>query len=44
MILNQITLHNYCLYRGEQTFDLTPLRRGTKHAPIVLFGGMNGGA
>ena len=43
MILNQITLHNFCLYRGEQAFDLTPVRRGARHAPIVLFGGMNGG-
>lgn len=43
MILNRITLNNYCLYRGEQTFNLTPVRRGAKNAPIVLFGGMNGG-
>jgi DNA sulfur modification protein DndD len=43
MILNQITLHNFCLYCGEQVFDLTPVRRGVKPAPIVLFGGMNGG-
>src|SRR5437868_6836873 len=43
MILEQLTVRNFCLYRGEQTFDLTPVTTGTKHRPIVLFGGINGG-
>jgi DNA sulfur modification protein DndD len=43
MILNEITLRNFCLYRGEQTFDLTATRRNGKSSPIVLFGGINGG-
>ena len=43
MILERLTLSNYCLYRGEQTFNLAPARRGGKAAPIVLLGGINGG-
>jgi DNA sulfur modification protein DndD len=43
MILEQLTLHDFCLYRGRQVFDLTPGRRGGKPLPIVLFGGINGG-
>jgi DNA sulfur modification protein DndD len=43
MILEQLKLKNFCLYGGEQSFDLTPTRRRGRHAPIVLFGGINGG-
>src|SRR5436190_20950462 len=43
MILEQLTLRNFCLFRGEQVFDLTPGRRNGRHLPIVLFGGINGG-
>src|SRR5713226_7710420 len=43
MILEQLTLDNFCLYRGRQVLDLTPARRGSKTLPIVLFGGINGG-
>ena len=43
MILNHITLRNFCCYRGEQVFHLAPARRGGKSQPIVLFGGINGG-
>lgn len=43
MILNQLTLHNFCVYRGEQTVDLRPAARNGKNRPIVLFGGINGG-
>jgi DNA sulfur modification protein DndD len=43
MILEQLTLHNFCLFRGEQVFDLTPGRRNGRHLPITLFGGINGG-
>ena len=44
MILEHVTLRNFCLYRGEQTFDLTPVPapRGGEMRPIVLFGGTNG--
>ncbi len=43
MILERLTLWNFCLYRGEQTFNLAPQRRNGKRAPIILFGGINGG-
>ena len=43
MRLNQLTLENYCVYRGQQTIDLRPEMKFGKHRPIVLFGGMNGG-
>src|SRR5262249_40233871 len=44
MILEHLTLRNFCLYRGEQTFDLAPVAapRGGGMRPIVLFGGTNG--
>src|SRR5262249_5020165 len=44
MILEHVTLRNFCLYRGEQAFDLTPVPapRGGGMRPIVLFGGTNG--
>jgi DNA sulfur modification protein DndD len=43
MILEQLTLRNFCLFRGEQVFTLTPGQRNGKHLPITLFGGINGG-
>jgi DNA sulfur modification protein DndD len=43
MILNQLTLTNFCIYHGEHVFDLAPGRRGGRPTPIVLFGGINGG-
>jgi DNA sulfur modification protein DndD len=43
MILEQLTLRNFGLFGGEQTFNLVPGRRNGKHLPIVLFGGINGG-
>jgi len=43
MILNQLTLRNFCLYGGEQVLDLAPVQRRGQSAPIVLFGGINGG-
>src|SRR5438105_2810998 len=43
MILQQLTLRDFCLFRGEQTFDLAPATVQGRHRPIVLFGGINGG-
>jgi len=43
MILEELTLRNFCLFQGEQVFHLTPARRNGKHLPIILFGGINGG-
>lgn len=43
MILNQLFLNNFCIYQGEHVFELTPGQRQRRAAPIVLFGGVNGG-
>jgi DNA sulfur modification protein DndD len=43
MILQQLTVRNFCLFFGEQIFNLAPATRNGKHLPIVLFGGINGG-
>src|SRR5438034_2036550 len=43
MILEQLMLRNFCLFRGKQVFELAPLQRDGKLRPIVLFGGINGG-
>lgn len=40
MILEQLMLQNFCLYCGEQTFDLSPVGR---ERPVILIGGLNGG-
>jgi DNA sulfur modification protein DndD len=44
MILEHVALRDFCLFRGVQTFDLTPLPalRTTGTRGIVLFGGVNG--
>src|SRR5688572_19142429 len=42
MLLEQLRLRNFCLFRGTQTFNLSPSRNGSSK-PIILFGGMNGG-
>ncbi|HEB13730.1 MAG TPA: DNA sulfur modification protein DndD, partial [candidate division CPR3 bacterium] len=39
MILDKITLHNFGLYKGRQSVDLTP---PSSKKPVVLFGGQNG--
>lgn len=38
MILNQLTLTNFGIYKGEHTVDLTPKPK----KPIILFGAYNG--
>ena len=40
MILDELVLHNFGVYRGRQTVRLTPPEEGR---PVVLFGGLNGG-
>ncbi len=42
MILEELRLHNFCLYRGDHAFNLRPSRGAAGACPIVLFGGMNG--
>ena len=43
MILRELRLTNFGLFRGRQMFDLSPIQRNGKVRSIVLFGGMNGG-
>jgi DNA sulfur modification protein DndD len=43
MILEQLRIENFCLFRGSQTFELAPVTVRGKLRPITLFGGMNGG-
>ena len=43
MILNELKLFNFCIYRGEHEFNLAPSEHRGKTKPVVLFGGMNGG-
>jgi len=43
MILLELRLHNFGIYRGVHNFDLTPTTDKGRCRPIVLFGGMNGG-
>jgi len=42
MILTELVLENYGLYRGRTVFDLRPRLKYGKSRPIILFGGMNG--
>jgi DNA sulfur modification protein DndD len=44
MILKQLTLRNFCLFRGEHVLDLepAPVVKGKSFKPIILFGGTNG--
>lgn len=39
MILDEIVLHNFGLYKGRQKVQLAPL---SSSKPIILFGGLNG--
>lgn len=43
MIINELRLTNFCIYRGEHEFNLAPAVVRGKSKPVVLFGGMNGG-
>ena len=43
MILNQLTLKNFGIYRGEHSFELAPTVHRGRSRPVVLFGGVNGG-
>ena len=42
MIFHQLTLNNFGLFGGEQTFSLTPRVRYRKRRPVILIGGKNG--
>jgi DNA sulfur modification protein DndD len=43
MILQELRLHNFGLYVGEQVLHFSPTRAGQKQLPVTLFGGINGG-
>ena len=43
MILEQLRLRNFCLFRGKQTLRPLPAGAGRPSPPIILFGGLNGG-
>ena len=42
MILHRLTLRDFGLFSGEQTFALTPRIKYKKRRPIILIGGKNG--
>lgn len=42
MILEELELFNFCLFKGLHTFDLRPTAGQGTTRPVVLFGGMNG--
>lgn len=42
MILHRLTLKDFGLFSGEQTFCLTPRIKYRKRRPIILIGGKNG--
>ena len=42
MIFHQLTLNDFGLFGGEQTFSLTPRIRYNKCRPVILIGGKNG--
>lgn len=42
MILTELVLDNFGLYRGRNVFDLRPRVRYRQERPVILFGGKNG--
>ncbi len=42
MIITKLTLENFGLFRGVQTFDLRPEDEGGLNKPVILIGGKNG--
>ncbi|EAT2223623.1 DNA sulfur modification protein DndD, partial [Salmonella enterica] len=44
MLIKQLVLHNFRVFCGTHTIDLTPRKRPheVNPRPIVLFGGLNG--
>ena len=42
MILENLTLTDFKVFRGRHSFDLSPRKKSKHHLPIILFGGLNG--
>ena len=42
MLLKSVSFKDYCLYAGEQKFQLAPNGKNGDKKPVVLFGGKNG--
>ena len=42
MILQQLILRDFGLFKGRQVLDLAPTKAAERERPIVLFGGVNG--
>ena len=42
MIFHQLTINDFGLFGGEQTFSLTPRVKYRKRRPVILIGGKNG--
>lgn len=42
MLIQNLTLTNFRVYEGTNSFDLNPVKRFGKTRPIILFGGLNG--
>ncbi|WP_300244756.1 DNA sulfur modification protein DndD [Pseudomonas sp.] len=43
MIIDSLSVLDFRVFSGAHDFDLVPKIKGGKNAPIVLFGGLNGG-
>ena len=42
MIIRKLAVQDFRVFAGRHEFDLEPRKKYSKHAPIVLFGGLNG--
>ncbi len=43
MLLDKLTLHNFCIYRDTQVIEMLPRTCKDREQNVILVGGMNGG-